>query len=86
VQVRSRFAAAVQAAIDAYAANRHMLDAALAYAAHGIPVFPLSARSKAPIPKRDKDARGMEIPHPEASTRQRAILSSFINGGIVRRT
>jgi hypothetical protein len=62
VQVCSRFAAAVQAAIDAYAVSRHMLDAALAYAAHGIPVFPLSARSKAPIPKRDKDARGMEIP------------------------
>jgi Bifunctional DNA primase/polymerase, N-terminal/Primase C terminal 2 (PriCT-2) len=62
LQVRSRFAAAVQAAIEAYARTGHMLDAALAYAEHGIPVFPLSARSKAPIPKRNKDGQGIEIP------------------------
>ena len=59
MQERSRFAAAVQAAIEAYARTGHMLDAALAYAAQGIPVFPLSAHSKAPIPKRNKDAQGM---------------------------
>lgn len=52
----------MQAAVDAYARTGHMLDAALAYAAYGIPVFPLSARSKAPIPKRDKDEQGNEIP------------------------
>ena len=32
-----------------------MLDAALAYTAHGIPVFPVDAVTKAPIPKRDRD-------------------------------
>src|ERR1700677_4247905 len=46
---------AVQAAIHAYAKSGRMLDAALAYAAHGYPVFPLSKRTKAPIPKADKD-------------------------------
>src|SRR4051794_35994937 len=61
-EVRWQFSAAVQAAIDAYAASGRMLDAALAYAALGIPVFPLSAHSKAPIPKRNKDAQGTEIP------------------------
>ena len=61
-QVRSLFASAVRAAIDAYAKSGHMLDAALAYAKHGIPVFPLSVHSKAPVPKADLDQRGNKIP------------------------
>jgi hypothetical protein len=53
---------AVQAAIEAYAKSGRMLDAALAYAAHGYPVFPLSKRTKGPIPKADRDVHGKKIP------------------------
>src|ERR1700722_18445444 len=53
---------AAQAAIDAYATSGRMLEAALAYAAHGFPIFPLSKASKAPIPKADRDAHGKKIP------------------------
>jgi Bifunctional DNA primase/polymerase, N-terminal/Primase C terminal 2 (PriCT-2) len=52
---------AVQAAIDAYAKSGRMLNAALAYAAHGFPIFPLSTGTKAPIPKADRDAHGKKI-------------------------
>src|SRR6266700_845394 len=58
----SSFSLAVRAAIKAYAETGRMVNAALAYAAHGIPVFPLSIHSKAPIPARDKDANGEPIP------------------------
>jgi hypothetical protein len=57
----SRFAQAVRAAIAAYEKSGRMLDTALAYAAHGIPVFPLSV-NKTPIPQRDRDADGKPIP------------------------
>jgi hypothetical protein len=49
---------AVEAAIRAYEKSGKMLDAALAYAAHGFPVFPLSVKNKRPIPKRDPDPTG----------------------------
>ena len=52
------FRIAVQAAIDAYAQSGRMVDAALAYAAHGVPIFPLSVTSKKPIPPRDPDPTG----------------------------
>ena len=38
-----------------------MVDAALAYAAHGFPVFPLTVDKK-PVPARDRDANGKPIP------------------------
>ncbi|THD58769.1 MAG: hypothetical protein E7813_25780, partial [Bradyrhizobium sp.] len=55
-----QFRVAVQAAKEAYASSWRMLDAALAYAAHGVPVFPLDPVSKAPIPKRDPDPTGRD--------------------------
>ena len=48
---------AVREAIEAYKESGKMVDAALAYAARGVPIFPLS-QSKRPIPKRDKDPTG----------------------------
>jgi putative DNA primase/helicase len=48
---------AVRAAILAYEKFGRMLNAALVYAAHGFPVFPLT-RNKTPIPPRDPDPTG----------------------------
>ena len=56
---RSPLRVAVQAACDAYALSGRMLDAALAYAKHGYPVFPLNEIDKAPIPRRDRDPTGV---------------------------
>jgi Bifunctional DNA primase/polymerase, N-terminal/Primase C terminal 2 (PriCT-2) len=52
---------AVRAAIKAYKKTGHMLDAALAYASHGYPVFPIT-KDKKPVPRRDRDANGKDIP------------------------
>ena len=60
--IRATFSSAVRAAIKVYAETGRMVDAALAYAEHNIPIFPLDIVSKAPIPARDKDANGDPIP------------------------
>jgi hypothetical protein len=52
------FAKAVREAVAIYAKTGKMLDAALAYAKHGIPIFPVDHRTKAPIPRRDPDPTG----------------------------
>jgi hypothetical protein len=61
VCIRMPLRVAVQAAKDAHAESGRMLDAALAYAAHAFPIFPLSKRTKGPIPKADRDAQGNKI-------------------------
>jgi Bifunctional DNA primase/polymerase, N-terminal/Primase C terminal 2 (PriCT-2) len=53
-----QFAIAVRHAIAAFRKTELMFEAALAYAAHGFPVFPLDPISKAPIPRRDSDPTG----------------------------
>jgi hypothetical protein len=58
---RGQLRLAVAAAIEAYARTGKMLDAALEYARHGFPVFPLT-KDKKPVPARDKDANGKPIP------------------------
>ena len=54
-----------------------MLEAALAYAAFGFPVFPLHSVDKTPIPARDKDEHGNPIPgtggHYKATTDEEQI-------------
>jgi hypothetical protein len=52
------FAKAVREAVAVYAKTGKLLDAALVYANHGIPVFPVDHRTKAPIPRRDPDPTG----------------------------
>jgi hypothetical protein len=52
------FAAAVREAIAIYAKTGKMIDAALTYGKHNIPVFPVDHRTKAPIPRRDPDPTG----------------------------
>jgi bifunctional DNA primase/polymerase-like protein/primase-like protein len=52
---------AAAAAIVAFEKSGRMLDAALAWAAHGFPVFPVTV-DKIPVPARDKDANGDPIP------------------------
>jgi bifunctional DNA primase/polymerase-like protein/primase-like protein len=54
----SRLREAVRNAIAAYARTGRMVDAALEYTKAGFPVFPVDARSKVPIPKRDFDPSG----------------------------
>src|SRR5262249_32042337 len=51
-------AAAVREACAVYARTGRMLDAALIYAKHGVPIFPVDHRNKRPIPKRDPDPTG----------------------------
>jgi Bifunctional DNA primase/polymerase, N-terminal/Primase C terminal 2 (PriCT-2) len=60
--IAERLPLAVRAAIRAYESSGKLRDAAIAYAAHGFPVFPLDVHSKKPIPERDKDADGKPIP------------------------
>jgi hypothetical protein len=53
---------AAKAAVAAFTKSGDMGDAALAYAANGLPIFPLDPVTKAPIPRRDKDEDGNPIP------------------------
>jgi Bifunctional DNA primase/polymerase, N-terminal/Primase C terminal 2 (PriCT-2) len=53
-----RLRLAMQAATATYASTGRMLDAALAYASWGLPVFPVDVKSKVPIPRRDPDPTG----------------------------
>jgi hypothetical protein len=58
---RSPFGVAVRAAVAAYEASGHMLDAALAYAEHGYPISPVTADTKSPVARADKDENGNKI-------------------------
>jgi len=52
------FTAAVREAVEVYAKTGKLLDAALIYGKHGIPVFPCDPVTKVPIPRRDPDPTG----------------------------
>jgi Bifunctional DNA primase/polymerase, N-terminal/Primase C terminal 2 (PriCT-2) len=52
------FTAAVREAVEVYAKTGRMLDAALVFGKHSIPIFPVDHRNKRPIPKRDPDPTG----------------------------
>jgi hypothetical protein len=56
--VNTRLRMAVQAASRAYAESGRMVDAAVMYAAYGLPVFPLDIKKKTPVPRRDPDPTG----------------------------
>jgi hypothetical protein len=56
-----RLRKAVAAAIEAFEKSGEMVDAALAYGAHGFPILPLDPVSKVPIPRRDKGKDGKPI-------------------------
>jgi Bifunctional DNA primase/polymerase, N-terminal len=51
----------VRAAVAAYEATGHMVDAALAYAEHGYPISPVTVRTKSPVAPADKDEHGNKI-------------------------
>ena len=76
------FRIAVAAACDAYEKSARMLDAALAYAAHGYPVFPLSFTSKVPIPRRDPDPTGK---HPDGIPGTGSFYKATTDPRIIRR-
>jgi hypothetical protein len=59
--LRSPLPVAVRAAVEAYEATGHMLDAALAYAEHGYPISPVTVKSKSPVAAADKDENGNKI-------------------------
>jgi len=54
----SRLRIATHNAIRAYGKSGALLNAALTYAAFGLPVFPLDVASKKPIPRRERDPSG----------------------------
>jgi hypothetical protein len=52
---------AVAAAIEAFEQSGHMVDAALAYARNGVPVFPVNVRNKKPVAARLRDENNKPI-------------------------
>ena len=58
VTIRTKLKVAVAAAIAAYEKSGRMRDAAMTYAAHGFPVFPVGVQSKKPVPRKDPDPTG----------------------------
>lgn len=59
--IQHSFSLAVAAAVAAYEASGSMCDAALAYAANGVPVFPVTVDKKKPVAARLKDEHGNPI-------------------------
>jgi hypothetical protein len=57
-QATRSFRLAIRQAVRAYQRTGRMIDAALAYAAAGFPVFPLHPRTKVPLLPRDPDPTG----------------------------
>jgi hypothetical protein len=55
------FQRATRAAIKVYNITESILEAALAYASHGVPVFPLDPKTKSPIAAKLKDEEGNSI-------------------------
>jgi len=55
------FKRATRAAIKAYERSGRMIDAALTYAEHGIPVFPVTVDTKAPVARRLETTAGVPI-------------------------
>src|SRR5262249_17562266 len=52
------FAAAVREACEIFTKTGRLLDAALVFPKHGIPIFPCDPETKRPIPRRDPDPTG----------------------------
>ncbi|MGE0038019.1 MAG: bifunctional DNA primase/polymerase, partial [Xanthobacteraceae bacterium] len=73
---------AVRAACRAYKKSGRMLDAALAYAEHSFPIFPLDPVSKAPIPRRDKDPTGA---YPDGIPRTGGHYKATCDADVIRR-
>jgi putative DNA primase/helicase len=74
------FAAAVREAIAIYAKTGRMGDAALVYGKHGIPVFPVDHRTKAPIPRRDPDPTGK---HPQGIPGTGGFYKATCDPGVI---
>jgi hypothetical protein len=77
-KIGTGFATAVREAVE----TDRMLDAALIYAKHGIPIFPVDHRNKRPIPKRDPDPTGK---HPRGIPRTGGFYKATCDPIIITR-